>query len=451
MGVVHFIVQEILSQPAYLVGIMALVGLLALRKPAGAVLSGTLKTVLGFLILACGAALVVTTLEPLSAMVQAVFHAHGVVPSNEAIVSVATRSLGRDISAIMAMGFVVNLLLARITPAKYVFLAGHLLLYMASVLAIVMESAGITGVHCMVLGSILLGAWSTSVPALLQPLTRKVTGGADFAIGHANSTGFLVAALVGRLVGKGSEPSGKTQLRGQGSFLQEPAVTTSLVMVVLYVVLALLAGPAVLQKYDGGGNGVMYALKEGLTFGASVAIIMYGVQMMVEELVPAFRGIGARLIPNAMPALDCPAVFPYAPASMLIGFLCSVAGGVAGMFLVRAWGTTLVIPGLVAQFFDGGAAGIYGNATGGRRGAILGSFVNGILITILPALLLPFLGTFQQTNTTFADTDFCWAGLLSGTLSRAGLAAVYAGIIGFSVLLIVAASFVTVRFRSKTA
>jgi PTS system ascorbate-specific IIC component len=451
MGVLRFIVNEVLSQPAYLIGIMALVGLLALRKPAGAVLTGTAKTIVGFLILTAGASLVIATLSPLGGMVQAVFNAHGVVPTNEAVVVLAMKSFGKDMSLIMVLGFLANLLLARITPAKYVFLSGHLLLYLSAVLAATMSAAGIPSIHRVVLGAIIAGTMATALPALLQPFTRRVTNNADFAIGHMNTLGFLVASLVGKLVGRGSKSLEETHVSEKLSFLQQPIVTTSLVMVLLYVILAIFAGPEVLNQYSGGRNYVMYAVAEGLMFGAAIAVIMYGLQMMLGELVPAFKGIAFRLIPRSMPALDCPAIFPYAPTSMLVGFISSAVGGLVGMFLMRPLGLALVIPGMIAQFFDGGAAGIYGNATGGRRGAVLGSFVNGFLITLLPALVLPFLGSLQAVNATFADTDLCWAGILSGVLSRMGVVVAYVGVVVFAGVLLWLASYVTIKIRKVEA
>lgn len=452
MVVINFIVNEILSKPFLLVGLMALVGLLFLKKPFSDVLSGTLKTIVGFLILNAGAGLVINTLAPFGDMIQAVFHLQGVVPTNEAIVALAMASFGKQVAAIMALGFLINLLFAWITPAKYVFLTGHHLLYLATVLAVVIGSAGVTGANQTILGAIMLGTIATVMPAFLQPFTDCVTGNAGFALGHLNSLGYLVSSLVGKWFGKGSKSAEEIQVSDKVSFLKEPIVTTTIVMILLYVILAVFAGPAVLAKYDAGSNYVMYALIQGLTFGSAIAIIMYGVRMMLGELVPAFQGIATRLIPNAVPALDCPTVFPYAPTSVLIGFLVSILGGVVGMLLMGPLGLALIIPGMIPHFFDGGTAGVYGNATGGRRGAIIGSFINGLLITVLPALLLAYMGTLGLANTTFGDTDFCWAGIVGGLMARMGTAGAYIGVILFAVVLLALASYVTVRLKkSKTA
>lgn len=50
------------------------------------------------------------------------------------------------------------------------------------------------------------------------------------------------------------------------------------------------------------------------------------------------------------------------------------------------------------------------------RGAVAGSFVNGILLSFLPACLLPVLGTLGFEGTTFGDTDFGIIGILIGLI-----------------------------------
>ncbi|MGC9100596.1 MAG: PTS ascorbate transporter subunit IIC [Caldisericum sp.] len=449
MSVIKFIVDEILSKPALLVGLMALIGLIALKKSFSEVLTGTLKTIIGFLILIAGATLVIGTLSPLGDLIQQVFHLHGVVPTNEAIVALALQSFGKQVAAIMALGFLFNLVFAWITPAKYVFLTGHHLLYLATVLAVVIGTAGIKGANQIIIGAIMLGTVATAMPALVHPFTKRVTNDAGFALGHLNTLGYITSALVGKWLGKGSKSTEEIELSEKWNFLKEPIVTTSIVMIIIYVALAILAGPTVLSKYSNGGNYIMYALMEGLTFGASIAIIIYGVRMILGEIVPAFQGIALKIIPNAIPALDCPTVFPFAPTAVIVGFLSSVVGGIVGMFLMGPLGLALIIPGMIPHFFDGGTAGVYGNATGGRRGAILGAFVNGILITVLPALLLAYMGTLGLANTTFGDTDFCWSGIVGGLISKMGIVGAYIGTIIFAVVLLGLASYVTIKLNQS--
>ncbi|ANX13641.1 hypothetical protein ABE41_016645 [Fictibacillus arsenicus] len=75
-------------------------------------------------------------------------------------------------------------------------------------------------------------------------------------------------------------------------------------------------------------------------------------------------------------------------------------------------GLKVIVPGLVPHFFTGAAAGVFGNATGGRRGAMFGSFANGLIISFLPAILLVLLGDVGFEGTTFGDSDFGMIGVL---------------------------------------
>ena len=156
------------------------------------------------------------------------------------------------------------------------------------------------------------------------------------------------------------------------------------------------------------------------TFSAGVFIILAGVRVVLAEIIPAFKGTSEKLVKNAKPALDVPIVFTFAPNAVLIGFLSSFVGGIVGMGVMIALGTTIIIPGVVAHFMTGAAAGVIGNGAGGRRGAILGAFSNGLLITFLPLFLLPVLGDMGLSNATFSDSDYGVVGLFLGGLSSVG-------------------------------
>ncbi|PBC85575.1 MULTISPECIES: PTS ascorbate transporter subunit IIC [unclassified Streptomyces] len=433
-----FLVNEILSQPAYLVGLITAAGLIALKKTAGQVVGGAIKATLGFLLIGAGAGLVVSSLGPLGGMIHGATGAHGVIPTNEAIVGIAQARFGARVAWLMILGFAVALMLARFTPLRYVFLTGHHMLFMATLLTIVLAPSGRSSVSVVVVGGLLLGILLVAMPAFAHPWTKRITGNNSIAIGHFGTAGYVVAGAAGQLVGKRSRSTEDMKLPEGLRFLRDSMVATALSMVLIYVIMSLAylarVGRATAFKSFAAGGGsaagdlgnyVMQSVMQGLQFGIAVAVILFGVRTILGELVPAFQGIAGKLVPGAVPSLDAPIVFPYAQNAVLIGFLASFAGGLVSLALL-AWvghpalGLALVLPGLVPHFFTGGAAGVYGNATGGRRGAAVGAFLNGVLITFLPALLLKVLGAFGKENTTFGDADFGWFGTLIGTAARAG-------------------------------
>jgi len=417
--------RDVLKQPALLMGIMALIGLVALKRPMFKVMTGTLKPILGYLMLGAGADFIVANLTPLGKMIEEGFHITGVVPNNEAIVSVAQKVLGIETMSILLAGLVINLIIARFTKYKYVFLTGHHSFFMACLLSAVLGASGMKGGELILIGGFILGAWSAISPAIGQQYTLKVTDGDEIAMGHFGSLGYYLSAWVGKFAGKPEESTEKMEIPEQWGFLRDTTISTALTMMVFYLIAALAAGPSYVATLAGEMSPFLFAIMAALKFAVGVAIVYAGVRMILGDLIPAFQGIATKIIPNAVPAVDCAVFFTYAPTAVVIGFISSFVGGVIGMLLLGTAGGVLIIPGLVPHFFCGATAGIYGNATGGRKGAALGAFVNGLAITFLPAFLLPVLGQLGFQNTTFGDADFGVLGILLGkasnTLGPAGI------------------------------
>lgn len=438
-ALLDFIV-DILKVPSVLVGVIALIGLIAQKKSAADTIKGTIKTILGFIVLGGGASVLLGSLNPLGDIFKQAFNVQGVVPNNEAIVSTALEKYGTATALIMAFGMVANIAIARFTRLKFIFLTGHHTFYMACMIAVILVVAGFEGVQLVLVGALTLGLIMAFFPYIAQPFMRDITGSDEVGFGHFGTVGYVLAGLVGRSLRGKSRSTEEMNLPKNLSFLRDSSVSIALTMMVIYLVLVIAAGQDFVQqeKFSNGQNFLVWAVIQAITFAAGVFIILQGVRLILAEIVPAFTGFSQKLVPNARPALDCPIVFPYAPNAVLVGFLASFAGGLIGLFILGQLHWVLILPGVVPHFFCGATAGVFGNAVGGRLGASIGASLHGILITFLPVWLLPVLGDLGFANTTFSDADFGVVGIALGWLGgHAGRLAITAIVIGIVAALVV--------------
>ena len=429
---------DFVSEPSILVGIMVILGLVLQKKPVEDIIKGSIKAMVGFLVISSAAGVITGALGPFGQMFEHGFNVKGVIPNNEAVVAIALDEYGTSTALIMTFGMVANILIARFTKFKYIFLTGHHTLFMACMIAVILVSGGMSGFNLIFTGSLALGLIMVLSPAMCQPFMKAITKNDAVAMGHFSSIGYAIAALIGKAVGKGSKSTEEMKVPKSLSFLRDSAVSISLTMLVLYIVVAVVAGAEFIEtNLSGGTNFIVYSMMQALTFAAGFILIQNGVRLVLNEIVPAFKGIATKLVPNSKPALDCPIVFPYAPNAVLIGFISSFIGGVVSMLALGAMGLTIIIPGVVPHFFTGAAAAVFGNSTGGRRGAIIGSFVNGVIISMLPVALLPVLGNLGIANSTFSDADFGVMGIFLGKVQEFiggfGLTGVLIGIVAILV------------------
>jgi PTS system ascorbate-specific IIC component len=415
------VIVDIFSIPAILVALIAVLGLILQKAKLNEVLKGGIKTFVGFLVLTSGANIITASLTPFGSMFQHAFHVTGVVPSNEAIIAVAIKNFGTSTALIMIIGMAFNILFARLTKFKYIYLTGHAFFYQACIIAVILTGAKMNNGLMLLVGGAFLGMCGAIFPSIVQPFTRQVTGTDEVALAHTGNFGYMIAAFIGKWFGNKKHSTEDINFPKGLSFLRDSTVSITITMSIVYIVVALFAGPHYIQsKLSAGTNYVVFALQEAGTFAAGVYIILAGVRMVLAEIIPAFKGISEKLVPNSKPGLDCPIVFPYAPNAVLIGFFSSFVGGIVSLIIMAFAGTTIVIPGVVPHFFCGATSGVYGNATGGIRGAILGSFVQGIVISFMPLMLMPLVSNLGFTGSTFSDTDYGVIGLLLGQSSRMG-------------------------------
>lgn len=442
----EFIVKDLLGQASILIALIAMIGLILQKKSYGKVFEGTFKTMLGFLVMMAGINIIVETLTFLNDIFTSGFGMTGYITDVAAIAGVANQLLGTEVALTLIVIFATNILIARFTPWKYIFLTGQALLWMSTIGAVIGYKAGLTGLPLILTGGIFGGIMAVAMPAIAQPVVRKITGNDNIALGHFCTIGYMVQAAVAKVVGGHSKSTEDIQLPKSFSFLNDTYLSMAVVMIPMYLIPALAAGPDYIAQYANGMNYLMYAFMQAMIFVAGVFVLYSGVRLLLQELVPAFQGIAMRLVPNAKPALDCPVLFPYAPNAVILGFLSTTVGTVIGMLLFPMFGLAMILPGLLTNFFAGGTAGIFGNAMGGRRGAIIGGIVHGLFITLLPAILIPLLETYGFVGVTFSDSDVISSGLLLGNAFNGHWA-----FVGIFVAFVIAITFFVNKSLSTSA
>lgn len=443
---INFIVS-LLDQPPIVVGIMALIGLIVLKKSTAQIISGTFKTIIGFVVFQIGSSAIADTLGVLGPAFESAFHIQGVVPTNEAVIALVQQNFGTQMALIMAFGFIANIIIARITSFKYIFLTGHHMLFMAGLLAAILSVLGFTGTELIVIGSLLLAATMVISPAVVQPFYRKVTGNDTVAMGHFNALTYFIAASIAKLVGDKEHSTEDIKVPEALSFFKDNVISTAAVMLIIFLITLHLADFEVATKLSGGTNIAVFSIMQAFRFTAGFVMVLQGVRMMLAEIVPAFKGISEKVVPNAVPALDCPVIFAFAPNAVIIGFLASLAGAVVSFILLPFFGLPVLIPGLIPAFFVGAAAGVLANAQGGLRGTIIGCFVNGLILNTIPAFLLPLLGSLGFANSTFGDADFALTGIVVGNI---GNAFAKVGIYGLLVAIVILFAGITISSNSKS-
>ncbi|MBP2072431.1 PTS ascorbate transporter subunit IIC [Thermoanaerobacterium butyriciformans] len=414
MDIIKFIVFQLLSQPSILLGIVALIGLILQKRPANQVVMGTLKTIIGVVIIGAGASVISGSLSPLGTIMNHSFNIKGIMPTNEAVLPFALKNFGTMGALVMVGGFIVNIILARISRFKFIYLTGHIMFYVSLfVTAIYVSVANLSGIVLFLVGSLTMGLYFTFMPALLYPYTSKITNGEKFTVGHTGDVAYWFSAWIGKFVGKPEDSAEKFKLPKSLSFFRDSTAGMAVTMMIIFIIAVVMSGYTYISKnISGDTNPLIYAIMQGLTFAAGVTIVLSGVRMMLSEIIPAFTGISEKVVPGAIPALDCPVMFPYAPTALVFGFISMFVGMIIGMFVQLGLGAFyIILPGIVPAFFAGGTAGIFGNSTGGWKGAIVGPFIMGIVLAVGTGYLIPNTGALASTGSTFGDPFYATVGL----------------------------------------
>ena len=103
------------------------------------------------------------------------------------------------------------------------------------------------------------------------------------------------------------------------SFCQDTYLAMAVVMVPMYLIPAIAAGPQYIAQFSGGINYLMYAFMQSIQLAAGGFVPYGGVRLLLNELVPTFRGIAMRIVRMQSP-LSIAGAISYAPNAVIVDF-----------------------------------------------------------------------------------------------------------------------------------
>ncbi|MGH4120790.1 PTS ascorbate transporter subunit IIC [Clostridium sp.] len=408
--IVNFILFQVLDKAPILLGLVAMLGLILQKKKKTQVIDGVIKTMIGLLIISIGASTLLGAMGPIMSKLNATLGINGVLPANEAAFSVGMKTLANSITMTFLLGFVMHLLLVAVIPFKKfknVYLTVHIMLFLSAFLNLALPNVlGLKGVSLLIVSSVLCALYWTLTPAITRVIAKDFLGD-DLTLGHHQQVGAYLASKIGKAVGNPEDDAENLKLPKYLSIFRDNTITMAFLMPIIFIGIGIAVGQKGIQDLSGTSNWIIWLFLQGLQFTAGIVVLLTGVRMFIGSIVPAFKGISEYLIPDAVPALDAPALYPYSPVGAMLGFLASVAAAILVTLGCIVFQSSIIIfPSPIIMFFDGCTMGVFGNKFGGWKGALAAGFISSLLAHLGCIPLYPLMGAVYGSGLMFSNIDF---------------------------------------------
>ena len=423
VSVWDYFAANILTQPAYMIGFIVLLGYILERKPLYESIAGFLKAVIGYMILMVGSGGLVNSFRPILTGLKDRFNLTATVIDpyfgQNAVTEGLDKTFGRtfgDVMLLLLFAFVFNILLVRFqkwTKLRAVFTTGNVQVQQAAtafwILLFCFPQMG--RIEVLLVMGVVLGLYWAVGSNMTVRYTQDLTDGGGFAVAHQQMFGIaFVSWLADKF--KAHEVKAKKKARrledielpGFLKIFNENMVATGILMLFFFGIIMLILGRdyfiGVFTASKGAsglapnGSFLFYIMTTSLGFAVNLTILQLGVRTFVGELTESFTGISDRLLPGSVPGIDVAATFAFGePNAVTIGFLFGALGqflAIGALLLFHS--PTIIIAGFIPLFFDNAAFGVFANRRAGAKAAMILPFFSGLIQVFGAALIATWIG-----------------------------------------------------------